>query len=62
MKTIIRALKSILPVHRHKSAGRITPVDVCRRFSRGNVSIQLGRILFDDELDAMKKSNLEYGI
>ena len=61
MKTIIRALKSVLPLRWRKQGGRLTPADVCSRFSRGNVSIQLGRIFFDDELNAMKKANFEYG-
>ena len=60
MKHITRMLKSILPQRCSVRSERVTPADVCSRFSRGNVSIQLGRVFFDDELDAMKKANREY--
>lgn len=60
MKNITRMLKSILPQRRSVRPERTTPAEVCSRFSRGNVSIQLGRVFFDDELNAMKKANREY--
>lgn len=60
MKTIGRMLRAILPQRCRVHAERITPADVCSRFSRGNVPVQLGRLFFDDDLVAMKKANREY--
>lgn len=50
---------SILPTHCriHKC---ITPIEVCRRFSRGNTFVQFGQVLFDDDIQAIKDANRIY--
>ena len=57
--TIARIVRSILPFQ--KSAGRVLHLrDIARRYGRGNVNIQLGRIMSGAEYEASRSRVLNY--
>ena len=59
MNLILRKLKAILPRRCHVRDA-LSPRDVAVRYSRGNVNLQLGRVVFEDEYQKQKERVLAY--
>ena len=59
MNFILRKIKAILP-RRRRVRGVLSSHDIARRYSRGNVNIQLGRIVFESEYQKQKERVLAY--
>ena len=59
MNLILRKIKAILPRRRHVRVP-LSPRDVAVRYSRGNVNLQLGRVVFEDEYKKQKERVLAY--
>ena len=55
MKSIIRRMFRSLRPMRCTVHGRIAPCAVARRYGRGNVFIQLGRVTFEDGYRAIRE-------
>lgn len=55
MKSIIKRMFRSLRPMRRTLHGRITPCAVARRYGRGNVFIQLGRVTFEDGYRAIRE-------
>ena len=55
-----RLAHSVMPRRRASKEGSLDPRFVARRFGRGNIYIQTGRVMFADEYAAMRKDVLEY--
>lgn len=59
MNFILRKIKAILP-RRRRIRGVLSPHDIVRRYSRGNVNLQLGRVMFESEYQKRKERVLAY--
>ena len=59
MNIILRKIKAILP-RRRRVHDALSPRDVAVRFSRGNVNLQLGRVVFEGEYQKQKERVLAY--
>ena len=60
MNAILRKLKAILPRHAHGTRSGLSPRDIAMRYSRGNVNLQLGRIMFEEEYVKRRDRALQY--
>ncbi len=56
---IIRLIMSPFP-RRYVERRLVSKEDVLRRFSRGNWRLQLGRVMFDDEYQKIRKRVASY--
>ena len=60
MNAILRKLRAILPKRTRPPRGGLSPRDIAMRYSRGNVNLQLGRIVFEDEYQKCRSRALRY--
>ncbi len=58
-KRIIRFVSSPFPLKAVEET-RITPIDVIKRRSRGNVRLQLGKVMFSDEYRVFRAKVSKY--